>query len=60
MGRVRRYRERIEFETHSVERKSVRGLLIRTLKQEYGKSRIEAESLASRSLEWLHLPARFD
>lgn len=53
LGRPVRYRERIEFETRSVEAKGIRGLMVRTLRQEYGCSRIEAEALADRSQSWL-------
>lgn len=53
MGRSRRYRERVRFEMHSVEAKSVRGLVVRTLQQEFGRSRVEAEALAEQSLQWL-------
>lgn len=53
MGRLRRYRERIQFEMNSVRAKSVRALLCRTLQSDYGRSRLEAAVLAERSLQWL-------
>jgi hypothetical protein len=53
MGRPKRYRERIRFEMHSVAAKDVRAVMERTLRAEFGRSRIEAEVLASRSLDWL-------
>jgi hypothetical protein len=53
MGRVRRYRERIRFEMTSVRAKNVRARLEGRLKEEYGRSRIEAAALAERSLDWL-------
>ena len=53
MGRPKRYRERVQFEMHSVQAKSVRVLVARALQEDFGRSRIEAEALAGRSLEWL-------
>ena len=53
MGRKHRYRERLRFEMGSVRAKSERAHLSRLLSQEYGRSRIEAEVLSARSLEWL-------
>jgi len=53
MGRLRCYRERIQFEMHSVRAKSVRALLSRTLQENYGLSRMEAAVLAQRSHDWL-------
>lgn len=53
MGRRKLYRERIKFEMHSVVAKGVRGLIERTLRTEFGRSRVEAEVLAARSLWWL-------
>lgn len=54
MGRPRRYRERIQFEMQSVQAKSIQNLLSRTLQKDFGKSRLESEVLARRSLDWLH------
>jgi len=53
MGRPRRYRERIQFEMASVQVKSLRHLLAGVLRKDFGRSRLEAEVLAGRSLEWL-------
>lgn len=53
MGRLRRYRERIEFEMDSVQAKGVRGLIHRTLVADFGRSRLEAEVLAEQSMGWL-------
>lgn len=53
MGRPRRYRQRVEFEMASVQVKSLRHLLGSTLRRDFGRSRLEAEVLAGRSLEWL-------
>ncbi|AFV10384.1 hypothetical protein Tph_c01360 [Thermacetogenium phaeum DSM 12270] len=54
MGRLRRYRERIEYEMQSVKLKSVHGIIMHTLQQEFGRSRLESEVLASRSIDWLN------
>lgn len=54
MGRPRRYRERIQFEMQSVQAKSIQNLLSRTLQKDFGRSRLESEVLARRSLDWLH------
>lgn len=54
MGRPRRYRERIQFEMHSVQAKSIQSLLGQALQKDFGKSRLESEVLAQRSLGWLH------
>lgn len=51
VGRPKRYRERIQFEMHSVQAKSVRTLIARTLQADFGRSRIEAAALADRSLQ---------
>ncbi len=53
MGRTTRYRDRIEFETRSVEVKGLGGLLRRELCSDFGMSRIEAEVLSARSIGWL-------
>lgn len=53
VGRPKRYRERIEFEMVSVEAKGIRGLIIRMLVKDFGRSRLEAEALSERSLGWL-------
>jgi len=55
MGRSTRYRDRIEFETKSVEAKGLCGLLRRELCSEFGLSRIESEVLATRSLSWMEV-----
>lgn len=53
MGRPKRYRERIEFEMHSVQAKSVQSLISQVLQKDFGCSRLEAEVLSRRSLGWL-------
>lgn len=53
MGRGTSYRERLKFETLSVEAKSLKALLARELWREFGLSRLEAEVLALRSKIWL-------
>ncbi|MDZ7800512.1 MAG: DUF1670 domain-containing protein [Trueperaceae bacterium] len=53
MGRSRRYRERIEAETRSVAVKGVSAVIARALRTEFGRSRMEAEALAARSVAWL-------
>jgi hypothetical protein len=53
MGRMRRYRERIRFEMESVRAKNVGAQLERRLREEYGRSRMEAGVLAEVSREWL-------
>lgn len=53
MGRPRRYRERIHFEMHSVQAKSLHNLLSQTLRKDFGTSRLESEVLAHASLYWL-------
>jgi len=53
MGRPKRYRERLEFEMGSVRAKGVSSHLVCILQAEFGRSRIEAEVLAERSLGWL-------
>ncbi len=53
MGRLRRYRERIQFEMESVRSKGVRSYLIRILQGDYGRSRLESSVLSERSFQWL-------
>lgn len=53
MGRPKRYRERIRFEMHSVQAKGLPGLLARELREGFGCSRLEAQVLAARSVQWL-------
>lgn len=53
MGRLRRYREGIEFEMQSVKLKSVHGKVTHSLQQEFSRSKLESEVLASRSIDWL-------
>jgi DNA-binding Lrp family transcriptional regulator len=53
MGRYRSYRERINFETLSVESKSLKSLLSRELQNDYGLSKLESDVLSLRSLIWL-------
>ena len=53
MGRVRSYRQRIEFEMRSVWMKSVVALLERALREEFARSPLEAEVLARASVGWL-------
>ncbi len=66
MGRKKSYRERIRFETSSVEAKSLKNLLFQELRRDFGLSRIESDVLAIRSLIWLqemncsHLPGQLN
>ncbi len=53
MGRCKNYRERIKFETLSVESKSIKNLLSSELRRDFGLSIIEADVLSLRSLLWL-------
>jgi hypothetical protein len=53
MGRCKNYRERIKFETLSVESKSIKNLLSSELRRDFGLSSIESEVLSLRSLHWL-------
>lgn len=53
MGRCTSYRNRIRFETGSVEAKSLKTILIRDLRTEFGLSRLESKVLAERSAHWL-------
>jgi hypothetical protein len=53
MGRSRSYRERIKFETHSVESKSLKSLLCQELQSDFGLSKLESDVLSIRSLVWL-------
>lgn len=53
MGRCKNYRERIKFETLSVESKSIKNLLSFELRRDFGLSSIEADVLSLRSMLWL-------
>jgi len=53
MGRYKSYRDRIKFETLSVESKSLKNLLCQELRKEFGLSKIASEVLSMRSLVWL-------
>lgn len=53
MGRSKNYRERIKFETLSVESKSIQNLLSSELRRNFGLSSIEADVLSLRSVLWL-------
>lgn len=53
MGRVRSYRQRVEFEMRSVWMKSVVVLVERALREEFARSPLEAEVLARASVGWL-------
>lgn len=53
MGRYKNYRERIKFETLSVESKSIKNLLSSELRRDFGLSSIESDVLSLRSLHWL-------
>jgi hypothetical protein len=53
MGRCKNYRERIKFETLSVESKSIKNLLSFELRRDFGLSSIEADVLSLRSILWL-------
>jgi len=53
MGRCKNYRERIKFETLSVESKSIKNLLSSELRRDFGLSILEADVLSLRSLLWL-------
>ena len=53
MGRCKNYRERIKFETLSVESKSIKNLLSSELRRDFGLSSIESDVLSLRSLHWL-------
>ncbi len=53
MGRYKSYRDRIKFETLSVESKSLKSLLCHELRKEFGLSKIASEVLSMRSLSWL-------
>ena len=53
MGRYKSYRDRIKFETLSVESKSLKNLLCQELRKEFGLSKIASEVLSTRSLVWL-------
>jgi hypothetical protein len=53
MGRYKSYRDRIKFETLSVESKSLKNLLCHELRKEFGLSKIASEVLSMRSLVWL-------
>lgn len=53
MGRYKNYRERIKFETLSVESKSIKNLLSSELRRDFGLSSIESDVLSLRSLLWL-------
>jgi hypothetical protein len=53
MGRCKNYRERIKFETLSVESKSIKNLLSSELRRDFGLSSIEADVLSLRSMLWL-------
>jgi len=53
VGRVRSYRQRIEFEMRSVWMKSVVALMERALREEFARSPLEAEALARTSVGWL-------
>lgn len=53
MGRYKSYRDRIKFETLSVESKSLKNLLCQELRKEFGLSKMASEVLSMRSLVWL-------
>ena len=53
MGRCKNYRERIKFETLSVESKSIKNLLSSELRWDFCLSSIESDVLSLRSLLWL-------
>lgn len=53
MGRCKNYRERIKFETLSVESKSIKNLLSSELRRDFGLSSIESDVLTLRSMLWL-------
>jgi hypothetical protein len=53
MGRCTSYRNRIKFETGSVEAKSLKTIVIRDLRCDFGLSRLESEVLADHSVHWL-------
>jgi hypothetical protein len=53
MGRCTSYRNRIKFETGSVEAKSLKTIVIRDLRCDFGLSRLESEVLAEHSVHWL-------
>ena len=53
MGRVRSYRQRVEFEMRSVWMQSVVVLIERALREEFARSPSEAEVLARESVGWL-------
>jgi hypothetical protein len=53
MGRYKSYRDRIKFETLSVESKSLKNLLCHELRKEFGLSKMASEVLSMRSLVWL-------
>jgi hypothetical protein len=53
MGRPKRHRERIQSQLESVRAKNINGILVRTLKEDFGCSRVESEVLAGRSTLWL-------
>jgi hypothetical protein len=53
MGRYKSYRDRIKFETLSVESKSLKSLLCQELRKEFGLSKMASEVLSMRSLSWL-------